>query len=163
MELSKLDRLANQHAILEKLDEQNADHHAHMRKVYENGYAINYSDDFENIYDEFSREESGFVIDVLDMYSAMQRSWKQLGSPDDLNESDLRFPGFDGNNETSYMAYAKFVVKDEDRFTDLNIFDFNSHMHMLDSYRSMVNAWKQKGTPERYKLSLQGIKDILDQ
>lgn len=163
MKLSKLDRqiLANQHAILEKLDEQNADHHAHMQKVYQRGYAINYSDDFQSIYDEFGTEKSKFVVDVLDMYDSMQRGWKQNGSPEEL-KGRLGFPGFDGNNETEYMSYARFVIEDEGRWSNLEIDDFNSHMMTLPFYQKMLAAWSAKGTSERYDLSIEDINEILE-
>ena len=162
MKLSKLDRLilSHQHSILEKLDDREASFHATMRKVYERGYETNYDDDFQNIYDEFGREKSAFVLDVLSMHEAMQESWKQQGSPAEIDENLLAFRGFDGNNEVSYMAYARFVVKDEERFQGLAVSDFNSHMPSADAYRHMVDAWNSTSDP--YRLSVQDIKNILE-
>jgi uncharacterized protein YfbU (UPF0304 family) len=164
MKLSKLERLIlfNQHSILEKINKANSDHHRHMKKVYENGYAIHYNDDFDHIYDELSENRSTFVIDVLDMYSAMQRSLRQIDDTDDLSKDSVRFIGFDGNNETSLMAYAMFFVEELGRFSDLDIHDFNSHMHTVDRYQRMLAEWKSRETSDRYQLSKQGIKDILE-
>ena len=153
--------LINQHGILEHLDQENRDHHRRMIKVYERGYVINYSDDFDRLYREFSREESTYVMDVLEMYSDMQRAWKAEGSPDDIDEKDLLFPGFDGNNESSQMSYAQFVVEDEGRWGDLRVRDFNSHARTEFRYRPMVEAWKQRRRPSQH-LSAEEIRAILD-
>ena len=64
------------------------------------------------------------VLDILDMWSMIERSYEILS-----NESkefvekeaspfgkDPKFPGFDGNNETEYMGTASFLVNDLDGF-----------------------------------------------
>lgn len=38
-----------------------------------------------------------------------------------------KFAGFDGNNETSLMSIASFIVEKMDRFPRFKKHDFNSH------------------------------------
>jgi len=161
MELSKIQRLIlfNQHAILAELVKSNSSHHEKMKEVYRSGYVVNYDDDFQHFSDELDRSKSSLVIDVLDMYSAIQRSADQIGG---LDSDSYRFPGFDGNNETSYMAYARFVVETEGRFANLKIESFNSHMRSLKAYKRMVDVWNSKGTSGRYNLSEEEIEEVMD-
>lgn len=110
------------------------------------------------------------VLDVLDMWSMIERSYESLS-----NESkefvekeaspfgkDPKFPGFDGNNETEYMGTASFLVNDLDRFEEFKGRNFNSHCPSIDSYRRMLSVFKPLLQSLNFQpLSAQNIVDIL--
>lgn len=110
------------------------------------------------------------VLDVLDMWSMIERSYENLS-----NESkefvekeaspfgkDPKFPGFDGNNETEYMGTASFLVNDLDRFEEFKGRNFNSHCPSIDSYRRMLSVFKPLFQNLNFQpLSAQNIVDIL--
>jgi uncharacterized protein YfbU (UPF0304 family) len=153
MELTKKDRwiLCNQYLILEKLYPEQAADFAKVRNVLENGYALDYGWVSEYILDDFSVSGCREVLDVLDMHWALQISYEALEDNGGIDENRLRFHGFDGNDETGHMAYAKHLVEDEQKFSGLQIKGFNSHCPTLDRYRSMLTEWENSS--EKYELT----------
>jgi uncharacterized protein len=165
MELTKVERrlLANQYHILSLLDEENAEQYDNLRDALQSGYASAYVDEiFGWIFDGLSESECALVIDAMDMYTAIQRAYEALDDKTGIEEWRTEFPGFDGNYETAYMGYARFVVEKEGRFSFLKPHspDFNSHMPTLDSYRRMIGVWNL--TNNRYELTRDDIIAILD-
>lgn len=176
MELSRLDRviLANQYTILQAIDSENAEHYEQALQVLKGGYELEYEAYIACIVypDTMPYDECVLVIDVMDMYMAMQRSYDKLEDKSEIKEGKLDFPGFDGNHETRYMSYAEFVVEKQGKFTPLrfdkdrcndtppHILDrFNSHSPTLDLYRRRIEVWKSLS--DKYNLSKDDISSIL--
>ena len=164
MTLNKFERrlLANQYHILSLLDQSNAGHYEKMQEALENGYESAYETLlYETILDVLPADESTLVIDAMDMYSAIQRSYDALDDKTGIEEWRTKFPGFDGNHETAHMSYARFVVAKEGRFGFLkpSSEDFNSHTPMLDQYRRMSDVWKLASS--RYELTRDDIIALL--
>lgn len=90
------------------------------------------------------------VLDILDMWSVIERSYANLTDADKkfVEEEaapfgkDPAFRGFDGNNETDHMGTASFLVNELDRFEEFKGRDFNSHCPSLDTYNRMLSAYK---------------------
>lgn len=150
MELSRTERwmLANQYRILEALYPDEADAFAEAREALESGYELHYRWLAERIYDApdtMTAEECTEVVDILDMHRALKRSYEALSDKSGIEEYAIQFHGFDGNNETKQLAYARFFCNlDGGRFTELDRGDdFNSHMPSLDTYRRMLAEWKR--------------------
>jgi uncharacterized protein len=167
MQLSLRDRwiLANQYRILEKLYPEEAKGFAVAREVLENGYELHYSwiTDFLSDGDQMmSAEESKEVLDILDLFSVLKRSYNKLEDKSGIDEWKVQFAGFSGNEETKQMAYTRFFTGlNGGRYTDLDRGDdFNSHFPMLDTYRTMVATWKEKG--KLRELTNEDIRHILD-
>lgn len=86
------------------------------------------------------------VLDILEMWELLEYSYSQLQPADktkvkaDAKPSghDVRFRGFDGNNETEYMAATGVLINDLDRFSTFKGRDLNSHMPSLETYRRML-------------------------
>ena len=163
MILDKKERLilANQYRILVRLDKENAGTYANWQKALEEGYPAAYSQIFDDIYDGLTEEDCEFVVDVMSMYEALQRTFETHGQTSDLKQSDVSFPGFDGNNETMFMAYARFVQRNEGRFDYLHASskDLNSHFPSIEVYQRMLEVWRQKG--ERLDLSVASASEVL--
>ena len=167
IKLSKVERLTlvNQLLILEKLYPKEASSLALRRKALEDGYQSHYADLFESIYDGLPAEECRFVIDVLDMYRAITFSHAHLppAQREEISSDRLDFKGFDGNSETIYMAYTRYLVNDLGRYgeqthRDLKP-DFDSHMPMIDQYRRMLTKWES--VKDKSKLEHDEIEAIL--
>ena len=67
--------------------------------------------------------------------------------PISLQEEDVMFPGFDGNNEYKQLSYVRYFIVDLDRYSEiqeLNHTDnYNSHGRRLEKYRNMLVKWNQ--------------------
>ncbi len=85
------------------------------------------------------------VVDFLDMWDCIETAAKKIGknglamvSKSGLAYADyVRFPGFDGNNEATYLEIARFLIEKMDRFTIFKDHELNSHVHVVDRYRRM--------------------------
>lgn len=140
-----------------------------MIKALQYGFELHYSDVFECLYDEeLKAEECREVLDILEMYRGIIYSYnslKQKGKIETLTEEEVRFPGFDGNNEGKQMSYADYFIKDLDRYSEIEELSrgyYNSHCQMLPRYRSMLRKWETYQTlPNRYMMNEQQIKDLI--
>ena len=141
--LSKVERLmlANQLRILEKVDSENADGYKKDRDIIVHGYAIEYEDVFTEIYSEMSVEECRYVYDVLDLYRVLIRSYDELKDKEGLTPDDVKFQGFDGNNESKRWAFAEHL-KREGRWTESLSGYLNSHsMRTISLYPKMLERF----------------------
>jgi len=165
MTLSKLERLMlhNQYKILEHLDPDNADHYVKMQEVLENGYELEYGPKTEHIRElGMSEEACTFVIKVMSMYDAIQRSYSTVGDQTGISEDATVFAGFDGNNEAEYLAYVRFLMERDDKFTYLKVGgdNLNSHSPTLEMYRRMKTEWEQ--LDEKYDLSSDELRRVVN-
>lgn len=158
MKLTRTERwmLVNQHRILEALYPKEKEYHKNACEALENGYELEYDGLCENIYkdaDTMTLDECKEVVDILAMFDALKQSYKSLKDKSGVEEGRTKFLGFDGNNESKQMAYARFFCTGGSikRFSDLDKGDnFNSHMPTLSGYRNMLREWK----PTRTKFPL---------
>jgi len=96
-----------------------------------------------------SADDVRFVVDVLDMWSFVQRAHGKLSAKERArveSEADpfgkhVKFPGFDGNNESELMSIARFFVEKMDRFSEFKGGSFNSHMPTVAMYRRMLGVF----------------------
>jgi uncharacterized protein YfbU (UPF0304 family) len=56
---------------------------------------------------EIAPAECGEVIDILEMYSDLQRGCDALDDKSDIREYQINFPGFDGNHESKRVGYCR--------------------------------------------------------
>jgi uncharacterized protein len=166
MKLSKLERLmlSNQIKILEKLYPEEASSYAEKRKAIEYGFALHFPWLMDHIYDEMTVEECKEVLDILEMFSAIKRSYDNLKDKKGVKENRVRFAGFDGNSEGAQMVYTRYFIVDLDRYVELRYDsdypDFNSHCPSLDMYRNMMAVWKD--CKDKIRLSKEEIIRILE-
>lgn len=100
--------------------------------------------------DQEMPESFKFVINVLDMWSFIERAYKKLDAAQrkELAEKvgiwgeDPQFGGFDGNNETELMSYCSLLVDDLRRFGEFKDRDFNSHSPSEDRYAAMLAVFE---------------------
>lgn len=89
------------------------------------------------------------VLDILDMWRVIEYSYRELTAEEkeklEINAAPLGgepfFEGFDGNNETEYLAAADFIINKLDRFEEFKLRDLNSHMPSLHTYERMASVF----------------------
>lgn len=166
MELSKKERLSliNQFLILEKLYPDEAGYYEQHRIALQHGFQLHYKWILENVWDDLTETECRKVLDALDLYRGIVSSFDALEDKDGLTESKIRFPGFDGNNESHYLAYARYFIVDLERYEELirgqEYPDFNSHCPMLESYGRMASLWQSWQRP--HTMSASQIRTLLE-
>lgn len=97
------------------------------------------------------------VVNILDMWSFLESGYERLSDEQkehiaeemDPFGKNIRFPGFDGNNETGHFGVARFLVDEMNRFQSFKGRELNSHSERLDGYRRMLMAFE----PMRSKLT----------
>lgn len=87
------------------------------------------------------------VVDTLDMWDFIEARIEKL-TPEETEKLKAanhgflpKFAGFDGNNESSLMSIARFLVEKMDRFSRFKKRDFNSHAPTAARYRRMTTAF----------------------
>lgn len=150
--------LANQYAILGHLEDSKE--YKRLAENLRNGYEYLYRDMLYWLNPEMDKETTEFVIDTLSMYRALKRSWEKLGKPDDIAERDIKWPGFDGNNEGKLYHFTRALA-------EANLFDellgpsgVNAHAEYEETYRNMLPAWQALGDA-RQIMTAEQIKQVL--
>ena len=106
-------------------------------------------------------EDLKHVVDVLDMWSFVEEAYERFTSAERAQiEKDagplgkhVSFHGFDGNNESSQLSIARFLIDHMDRFQRFKGRDLNSHHPTQERYRRMVALF----TPMRANLIGHGL------
>ena len=180
-------QLALLHRILGHLvdgtgDEGNREHQVKIAETLEEGYTADYDDVFRMVETELSRQETAFVMDVLDMFEALEASYPKLSEAEQKSlgeyaDYSVTFRGFDANSrrEGRLLTYARRLIE-EGRWEALAArFDNehdrgNSHHPMAERYERMVAEfnpmWREKirhaaGRRDAYLLSLDEIAKVL--
>lgn len=91
-----------------------------------------------------------FVIDVLDMWDFLERGYAKLSKQDkelvaqkaEPFGKNVKFPGFDGNNEAELVGIARFLVTEMERFTRFAKRDLNSHFPTRATYARMLSVFE---------------------
>lgn len=140
--------LLNQYKILEKLDSDNKEEYQNLQEVLENGYELEYRYKFSYILDsKMSESDCEFVQNILYLYDMLNNSYEQLEDKTDIDLKDLKFKGFDGNNESQYMGYLKYLVEVDGKYTYLFDKDkkkryYNTHCQVIPRYESMLERFE---------------------
>ena len=110
----------------------------------------------ENLPDESAR----FVLDILSLYSDMKYSFEHMEDKEGIEECEIEFPGFDGNNETDLLNFSEDLLRYHRYESVLKDRDLDSHSQTTEIYQRMLTKWRELGSP-RAPLSKEIIQDIL--
>lgn len=119
-----------------------------------------------HLYEPFSDEDSNFVFRVLAMYEAIDHYMRE--HPDDAADLEkvhlIHFAGFDGNNESEFLTFTRFLLTKQAMFTgqlkhEKTTDGFNSHMPRVNVYRRQVERWGAMKEP--FDLSPEQVRSIL--
>lgn len=139
--------LINQYKILTQLDKDNKKQYEEYIEILSSGYTIFYDTLTEWISDEMEEKECDFVLDVLDLYCAVEVYEYRNGRLKNLKNT--KFKGFDGNHEFQEMIFTRFLIFKQNKFSELlnlakETDNFNSHGRMRHIYEPIINRWKEK-------------------
>ncbi|MEF1291907.1 YfbU family protein, partial [Vibrio sp. M260118] len=133
MEMTNAQRLilSNQYYLMKQLDQENAAKYQRLQTIVERGYELQMSElnkDFGCLVEAECRE----VIDIMEMYHAMQESNKMLSQQEqnDVDQRRLNFLGFDIATEAQLVNYVRFLVDSEGLYPQFSKGDhhFNAQM-----------------------------------
>lgn len=90
------------------------------------------------------------VTNVLDMWNFIEEAYEELtpAEKEELEEraapfgKNVRFPGFDGNNETNYFSIVRFFVNKMGLFQRYAGRDLNSHAPSMAKYLRMYEIFE---------------------
>lgn len=117
---------------------------------------------------ETSEEVVSEVTSILSMWDILEAHYAQL--PPDAKKQvdaaikpfDVKFRGFDGNNEGAHINAARFIIDDLARFDSFKGRDLDSHAGTLDAYRRMLPVYETVMRETGYKpLSAEELTEIL--
>ncbi|AUI85768.1 hypothetical protein BS333_04930 [Vibrio azureus] len=164
MEMSNAQRLilSNQYKLLSQLDPNNASKYSRLQIIVERGYELQMHE-LDKSFGSIAEAECREIIEVMEMYHAMQESFKMLHSDEcyKVDKRRLEFLGFDLSTEVQRVHYVRFLVDSEGLYTQFDKGDhhFNSQTPMLDKYRRMVKTWRC--CPRQYHLCPNELTQIL--
>jgi uncharacterized protein YfbU (UPF0304 family) len=159
--------LMNQLEILKKLDPDNAKDYDDQIEILHGGYTIRYEELFNYVFEEMPMEACRYVYDVLDMHRNLINSFNALADKQGLTADDVRFEGFDGNNESKNWAFAEHLQK-KGLWQETLVGSVNSHsMTTIDRYPEMLARYepiKQKiidSHTGKWQLTAEQIKTVI--
>lgn len=174
IELSIAERqiMINQFCIMQMLDPNNSKEYENKITALQYGYEIHYPEVCDLMNDDpMTIEDCREVLDILEMYRCLIFSNNNLAANHILvfKADDIKFPGFDGNEETKQYAYADYFINQLDRYSEIKAQTngyLNSHCNTLSSYRRMLAVWKEiretKGISYSYRMEKCDVERILN-
>jgi uncharacterized protein YfbU (UPF0304 family) len=117
-----------------------------------------------------SPDDLKHVVNVLDMWTFMEEAYEVLSSDEKaliVQEvgswaTDVKFAGFDGNEEGAQMQIARFLVDKMNRFTRFKGRTLNSHTLTSKRYADMYRLFEpMRSTLVGKRLGVQQLIDLL--
>lgn len=118
-----------------------------------------------------SQELRDHVCEILDMCSMIEESYTSLPETDKdkvksmtVYDASKAFYGFDGNNESEYMALARFMIDKMDMYSWFKGRSFNSHCHSIGAYKRMLSVFQKLGSRNLFSspLSADEIAEVMN-
>ncbi|MCG9559116.1 YfbU family protein [Vibrio kanaloae] len=163
MEMTNAQRLilSNQYYLMSQMDPENSTKYQRLQTIVERGYELQ----MQELNKEFgclTEAECREIIDIMEMYHAMQESHKMLENQErtEVDQRRLQFLGFDITSEVQRTHYVRFLVGSEGLYPQFDKADhhFNSQMPMLEKYRRMLTTWRN--CPRQYHLCATELSQI---
>lgn len=163
MEMTNAQRLilSNQYYLMSQMDPENSAKYQRLQTIVERGYELQ----MRELNKEFgclTEAECREIIDIMEMYHAMQESNKMLGEDErkEVDQRRLQFLGFDIASEAQIVHYVRFLTDSEGLYPQFDKADhhFNSQMPMLEKYRRMLTTWRN--CPRQYHLCATELSQI---
>jgi len=157
--------LINQNLILSEFNSDEKENYIWNADVLYHGYEGLY-DDVVSVETSVNSSVSDIVLDILNLYDDLLVSYQHL-SKDEKEEysiDNIKFDGFDRNEETDEYYFCEFILKKKNNFPDLKLdedFQLNSHMPRLRMYINQLNFVEKIDNKKLFELDLQDIKDVM--
>lgn len=163
MEMTNAQRLilSNQYYLMSQMDPENAAKYQRLQVIVERGYELQMNELNKN-FGCLSEAHCRETIDIMEMYHAMQESYRMLETQEqkDVDQRRLTFLGFDIASEAQLVNYVRFLTDSEGLYPQFDKGDhyFNAQMPMLEKYRRMLTTWRN--CPRQYHLCANELKQI---
>lgn len=165
MKIEEKDRLilVNQYKILASLNKDDEKHYQEKIEILENGYEKLYQSLFVNFSEKtLSIDECSFVMNVLEMYgTGITLSFNNLKNKT-LTSDDIRFPGFNTNEEFKYYSFALYWLETLDNrygeIKEISNGNYKGIGNNMKKYEKMIDKWKSF---KKYSLSEDQIKELI--
>lgn len=151
--------LANQYEILSEL-RKDEDYKLKAETLRE-GHEWLYSKEFDCLSPNLSDQDTKHVITIIGIYGDLSASYEKLTDKSEIDQNKVKFPGFDGNNESELLSFAKALLKHGCFTETLGEEVINSHAWTTDIYKRMIDRWRELDEP-KYPYGKQTILDILE-
>lgn len=156
--------LANQYDILAALHRDNkhmSEDYAQRAETLRDGHEWLYSQYFDWVSPNLPEEKVQHVLHILGIYGDMRNSFNKLTDKSGIDERELNFLGFDGNNESELLSFSEALRK-HGRFGEtIGPEAKNSHSPTTDIYDRMIEKWQELGKPN-YPYSREQIIAIME-
>ncbi len=165
MEMTNAQRLilSNQYILMSQLDPENSAKYKRLQKIVERGYELQMCE-LNKEFGCLSEAQCREVIDIMEMYHAMQESHRMLDeeSRKDVDTRRLNFLGYDIATEGQLVNYVRFLVDSEGLYPQFDKGDhhFNSQIPMAEKYRRMLATWRH--CPRQYHLCANELLQIFN-
>jgi uncharacterized protein YfbU (UPF0304 family) len=165
MEMTNAQRLilSNQYYLMSQMDPENAAKYSRLQTIVERGYGLQMRE-LDKEFCCLKEAECREIIDIMEMFHAMQESTKMLSEVEqaDVDQRRLMFLGFDIATEAQHVNYVRFLVDSEGLYSQFDKGDhhFNAQMPMLEKYRRMLTTWRN--CPRQYHLCNNELKQIFN-
>ncbi|MFB9134447.1 YfbU family protein [Vibrio sp. AK197] len=165
MEMTNAQRLilSNQYFLMSQLNPESKEKYQRLQNIVERGYELQMREimkDFGCIKEDDCRK----VIDIMEMYHAMQESYNMLAdtAQKEVDKRRLTFLGFDIATEAHLVHYVRFLIDSEGLYPQFDKGDhhFNSQTPMLEKYSRMLTCWRN--CPRQYHLSPSEFQQIFN-
>ena len=111
------------------------------------------------------------VVDILEMWNAIEVSYEQLSQEERERVAaeaepfgrNPRFPGIDLNTETEHYSVATMLIDHLGRFSRFRGRDLQSHHPVLEAYRRMLKVYIPLRDNEQLPLSADNLIAILQE
>ena len=149
IELTDKERLflSNQHEILGYLNTDNSDYHFKLAEQLREGHEWLYSQSFDYFSENLPSEHAELVLDILQIYELIGDAYSRLSDTSGISDTQVKFPGFDGNNESEFMGFVDALEKDGRYVHVIQAGNRNSHSAKVHVYERMIAKWESFGKP----------------
>jgi uncharacterized protein YfbU (UPF0304 family) len=151
-ELFKRMVLVNQYQMLAILDANDREFWQQAAEMARSGWPVDNLPGVDLIKsylkDALTTEDQRFVLDAFHVFELLQDAEK-TGMKPTPDHAFTKFPGFDGNNESQLLSYARHIRQNEQRFEYVELAgkDLNSHFPVAEMYQRMIVEWERQGRP----------------
>lgn len=163
MEMTHAQRLilSNQYKLMTLMDPENAERYQRLQTIVERGYGLQMRE-LDSEFGALKEETCRTIIDIMEMFHALQVSWTNLKDNQSIGELRVIFLGFDAARESEFLNYVRFLVTTENRYPHFTpgADNFNAQTPMWDKYIRMQTAWH--ACPRQYHLSANEITQIIN-
>ena len=122
---------------------------------------------FTSVFEEIPVEDYEYVYEVLNMHGTLVHSFGELKDKQRLTADEVRFRGFDGNNETKRLAFVEYLRK-KGLWKEMLVGGMDSHTEMTKHrYPQMLERYEPikrhitDSVSGDWKLTAEQIKEVV--